>query len=212
MCYLVMIQGPCKECTEWLPPTASNRGALCYSVKCPPAIPAICRGIQLGGLEESHLIPLPSPHSEERSSFPGLVPSYDTVNSKSVVRTKPGDYSVVIGYQVDEFSHTCLVENFVIHSHIYPCFCGKLSSLTHFPLEPGCEEYSFLDQAVTEFEQSLDSIFTASVKTPELDASFEQPNGVASSASSGFLCSVNTISNTSKPQLAPSIKSHELQH
>ena len=28
--------------------------------------------------------------------------------------------------------------------HIYPEFTGKVSSLTHFALEPGCEDYSFL--------------------------------------------------------------------
>ena len=35
----------------------------------------------LGGLAESHLIPLPSLHDGEGSSFPGLLPSDDTVDS-----------------------------------------------------------------------------------------------------------------------------------
>ena len=70
-----------------------------------------------------------------------------------VMGIKPGDSSVVIGYQVDEFTHTWSAELFVAHSHIYPGFTGKVSSLTHFPLEPGCEDYAFLDQAVVDFNK-----------------------------------------------------------
>ena len=44
---------------------------------------------------------------------------------------------------------------FVACSHIYPGVSGKVSSLTHFPLEPGCEDYAFLDQAVADFKQGL---------------------------------------------------------
>ena len=64
---------------------------------------------------------------------------------------KPGDSGMVIGYQVDEFTYTWSAEWFVAHSHIYRGFTGKVSSLTHFPLELGCEDYSFLDQALTDF-------------------------------------------------------------
>ena len=101
-------------------------------------------------------------------------------------------------------------EHFVVQSHTYPAFMGKVSSLTHFMLESGCEDYSFLDQAVADFEQGLDSTITNSVKTLELDASFEESCGVPSSVSSGFLYMVSTISDASKLQLAPSIKSHKL--
>ena len=80
---------------------------------------------------------------------------------------KPGDSGVVIGYQVDGFTCTWSAERFVAHSHIYPGFTGKVSSLTHFPLEPGCEDYAFLDQAVADFKQGLDSILTDSLETPE---------------------------------------------
>ena len=111
----------------------------------------------LGGSVESHLIPLPSLCDGERSSFPGLVPSDDVVDSDSVMGIKPGDSGVVIGYQVDEFTHTWSAEWFVAHSHIHPGFTGKVSSLTHFPLELGCEDYAFLDQAVADLEQGLDS-------------------------------------------------------
>ena len=142
----------------------------------------------LGGSVESHLIPLPSLHDGEGSSFPGLVPSDDAANSESVMGIKPGDSGVVIGYQVDEFTHTWSAEWFVACSHIYPGFTGKVSSLTHFPLEPGCEDYAFLDQAVADFKQGLDSILTDSLKTLELDTSLEEPDAVTSSSvSSGFL-------------------------
>ena len=57
-------------------------------------------------------------------------------DSESVVGMKPGDYCLVIGYLVDEFICTWSTQHFVASSHIYPGFMGKVSSLTHFPLEP----------------------------------------------------------------------------
>ena len=42
----------------------------------------------------------------------------------------------------------------------------KVSTLTHFPLEPGCEDNSYLYQVVVDFE-GLDSIFNDSAKTLE---------------------------------------------
>ena len=92
---------------------------------------------------------------------------------------------MVIGYQVDEFTHTWSAEWFVAHSHIYAGFTVKVSSLTHFLLEPGCEDYSFLDQAVADFEQGLDSILTDSIKTLELDTSLNETDAIISSISSG---------------------------
>ena len=145
----------------------------------------------LGGSLESHPIPLPSLHDGEGSSFPGLVPSDDMIDSESVIGVKPGDSCVVIGYQVDEFTLTWSAEQFVAHSHIYPGFTGEVSSLSHFPLEPGCEDYAFLDQAVADFEQGLDSILTDSLETPELDTSLDEPDAITSSVSSGFLHSVS---------------------
>ena len=176
------------------------------------AVPQPIGGVySLGGSIESHPIPLPSLCDGEGSSFPGLVPSDDVVNSDSVMGIKPGDSGVVIGYQVDEFTLTWSAEQFVACSHIYPGFTGKVSSLTHFPLEPGCEDYAFLDQAVTDFKQRLDSILTDSLETPELDTSLEEPDAITSSSvSSGFLHSVSTISDTSMLQLAPSICTHKL--
>ena len=144
------------------------------------------------------------------SAFPGLVSSDDMVDSESAVGIKPCDSCVVIGYQVDDFTHTWSAEWFVAHSHIYPGFTGKVSSLTHFPLEPGCEDYSFLDQAMGDFEQGLDSILTNSLETSELDTSLDEPDAITSSVSSGFLHLVSILSDNSKLQLAPSIRSHKL--
>ena len=158
----------------------------------------------------SHLIPLPSLHDGEGSSFPDLVPSDDAVNSDSVMSVKPGDSSVVIGYQVDEFTCTWSVEQFVACSHIYPGFTGKVSSLIHFPQEPGCEDYAFLDQAVADFEQGLGSILTDSLKTLELDTSLEEPDAITSSVTSGFLHSVSTLSDNSKLQPASNIHTRKL--
>ena len=123
---------------------------------------------------------------------------------------KPGGSGVVIGYQVDEFTHTWSAEQFVACSHIYPGFTGKVSSLTHFPLEPDCEDYSFLDQAVVDFEQGLDSILTNSLEIPELDTSLDEPGAITSLVSSRCLWSVSTLSDNSKLQLAPSTRSHKL--
>ena len=74
-------------------------------LSCPTAIPAISWVIQLLGLS-SHLIPPPSLSGGEGSSFPHLAQSYDVVDFESVVGMKPGDSSVVIVYQVDEFTCT----------------------------------------------------------------------------------------------------------
>ena len=60
-----------------------------------------------GGSAESHLIPPSSIHDGKESSFPGLVPTDDMVNSEPVVSIKPFNSGVVIGYWVDEFTNTC---------------------------------------------------------------------------------------------------------
>ena len=64
----------------------------------------------------------------------------------------------------------------------------------------------FLDQAVADFEQDLDSILTKSLETPELDASLDEPDAVPSSVSSWFLHMVSTLSDNSKLLVAPSIR------
>ena len=132
------------------------------------------------------------------------------VNSESAMGIKPDDSGVVIGYQVDKFTHTWSAEQFVACSHIHPGFTCKVSSLTHFPMELGCEDYSFLDQVMADFEQGLDSTLTDFLETLELDASLDEPDAVSSSVSSGFLHSVGTLCDNSNPRLAPSIRAHKL--
>ena len=51
---------------------------------------------------------------------------------------------------------------------------------------------------MADFEQSLDSILTDSLETPESDASLDEPDAITSSVSSGFLHSVGTLSDNSK--------------
>ena len=93
------------------------------------AVPQPIGGVySLGGSIESHLIPPPSLHAGEGSSFPGLVPSDDVVDPDSVMAIKPGDSGVVISYQVDEFTRTWSAEWFVAHSHI---FLGSLVKCHH---------------------------------------------------------------------------------
>ena len=52
------------------------------------------------GAQQSHLIPPPSIHGEEGSSFPGCVPLDDMVSSEYVVGIIPANSGVLIGYQV----------------------------------------------------------------------------------------------------------------
>ena len=156
------------------------------------------------------MIPPPSLHGGEGSSFPGLGPSDEMVNSESAMGIKPCDSGVVIGYQVDGFTHNWSAEWFVAYSQIDSGFTGKVSSLIHFPQEAGYEDYFFLDLAMADFKQGLDSILTDILETPELDTSLDDPDAIPSSVSFGFLHSVSTLSDTSKLQLPPSIRSPKL--
>ena len=90
-------------------------------------------------------------------------------------------------FQNDEFTHSCSAEQFVAHLLIYPGFTGMVSSVYHFPVEPEYEDYLCLDQAVSDFEEGLDSILTDYIETPEWDTSFDKPDTIVS-VSSEFLC------------------------
>ena len=70
------------------------------------------RAYSSGELAASHPITLSSLHGREGSSFPDLAPPNDTVNSELVLGMKPSDSVVIIGYQVDEFTHTWSAEAF----------------------------------------------------------------------------------------------------
>ena len=111
---------------------------------------------------------------------------------------QPGDSGVVIGYQIDEFTYTWYAEWFVVHSHIYPWFTGKMSLLIHFPLEPGCEDCSFLDPAISDFEQGLESILTDAIKTLELHTSLMSLMSLLLQSLQGFLHSITALSDASK--------------
>ena len=132
----------CQECTEWLLlPLILSRVKLHTTPSTAPQPFHLCGGAYTSGALQSHPIPLPSVHGREGSFLPGCLPPGDVVNSES------GDSGVVIGCHVDELTCTWSVECFIASSHIYPGFMGKVSIPNHFPFEPGCEEYSFFDQA-----------------------------------------------------------------
>ena len=88
---------------------------------------------------QSHLILQPSLHGGEESSFSDCFPPNDMV------------FLICAGHEtwwfwfdhVDEFTCPWLAEYFIAESHIYPGFAGKVSALTHLPLDPGCQDYSF---------------------------------------------------------------------
>ena len=52
--------------------------------------------------------------------------------------------------------HTPGWQNTFAQFHIPPSFTGKASTLSYFPLLPGCEDYSFWGQAVDNISQDLD--------------------------------------------------------
>ena len=86
---------------------------------------------------------------------------------------------------------------------------GKVSTLSHFQLEPNCEDYYFFGSSSCRLLQGLDSILTDSVETMELDESFVEPDTVNSLVSLWFLCFISTIADNSKLWHAPSIKSNQ---
>ena len=104
----------------------------------------------------------------------------------------------MIWYEVDEFIHIWLAEHFIAQSYIYPDVMGEVPTLSHFPLEPGCEDYSFLDQAVEDLENGLDSILTDPVDAPELKESLDEADAISSSFSSVFFHFISTVSDTSR--------------
>ena len=116
MCILVIVWGLHQKCTQWLFPPLLWAGGSLKLLSCPPAIPVILWVIQPGSSIGSHQILMPSLHSGEGFSIPGLLPLNDMVNSKSVVGMKSGDSGVVMQYQVDEFASTWSMEHFVAHS------------------------------------------------------------------------------------------------
>ena len=88
---------------------------------------------------------------------------------------------------------------------------GKVNTLSHFPLEPGCKDYSFLDQAVEALSMVMILSLWTSMDTPELYGSLDEVDAMHSSVSPSFLCLVSTISDAFRSKLAFSIHSLYLQ-
>ena len=119
MYLLVMVHDSHLECTEWLLlPLLPVEGRIMLLIQLSQAVPSICWDIQLWGLGRELPNPSTFPIWWEGSSLPGCVPPNDTVNSESVVGIKPGDSSMVIGFQIDEFTCIWLAQQFVAQSHI----------------------------------------------------------------------------------------------
>ena len=95
-------------------------------------------------------------------------------------------------------------------SQVYSGFIGKVCTLAICPVEPGCGDYTFLDQVMEDSKQSLDYIFVYSSETPKLNVSFDESFTVDCSVFSGSPCLVSTISKTSELKLVPSIEFHKL--
>ena len=184
-------------------------GTFCYSISCPPAIPTIWWGIQLWGLGRE---------SSVSSAFPAWWGSLLFKVCFHLMMSALSQWLALklvvlvwwLGIRLMSFTCIWSAEQSVAHSCIYPGFTGKVSSPNHFTQECVCEDYSFIDQAVADFEKGLNSILTDSINTPELDTSLDEPDAITSSVSSGFLHSVSTISDTSKSELAPSVWSCKL--
>ena len=117
----------------------------------------------------------------EGTSFPGSVPLSDMIDCESVVGIIPDDSGIAIGYLVDEFTYIWSAEHFIALSHIYTCFMGKASTFTNFQLNQGVRIIPFLEQAAEDIQHGHDSIFTASLDTPELHASFDEVDALPSS-------------------------------
>ena len=121
MCNLVMVMVPLQVCTVNVPSTTLSWGKPSATQSAVPQPSHLYGGAySFGGLADSHLIPLPSLHSGEGSSFLGLVPSGDTVDSESVMGIKPGDSGVVIRYQVDDPGEGLwLIPTFILGSQVW---------------------------------------------------------------------------------------------
>ena len=158
---------------------------------------------RFGGLEWSHLIPLPSIHGGEESSLPGLVPPNDIIDTKSLAGVKLGIPEQAM--DVWFINILTLGQQNVFCSTIYARFMDRISTLAYFLLELVCEDHTFLDQAVEEFEHCLHSSFMDSNDAVELYASFDKPN-VMSLVSLWFPYLDSTFLKVLKLQLAPRIK------
>ena len=138
MYILVLVHGPCQGCTEQLLTQLLLNRWDHHSTQTTVLQPfnQYCGAYSFGGLAESQLIPLPFLCGWEGSFVSGIAPLDDKVNSKSVLGIKSQWFwcDLVSGWGI--YSH--LVPEQFAQSNIYPGFKDKmLTTLTHFPLEPG---------------------------------------------------------------------------
>ena len=167
MCNLVMVIGPHLVCIEWLlPPLPWVGGSLLLLSLLFPNHPIYMVGHTALGAWQRVTQSLCFPYMMER----GLLfqvwchqMTWSTLNLWWALNL------VILvwwlGIRLMSLLAPGLQSGLLPCYHIYPGLTGKVSSLTHFPLEPGCEDYAFLDQAVGDFEQGLDSILTDSLDT-----------------------------------------------
>ena len=111
MCNLVIAIGRHQECTAWLlTPLPCGRGSHLLLNQLSSSHSNYMVGHTGLGAWQSHPISPAFLHGGEGSYVPGLVPFNDKCESESEVGIKPGYSHVVIGYQVDEFTHTWSAE------------------------------------------------------------------------------------------------------
>ena len=131
-------------------------------------------------MAESHLIPLPSLHGREVSSFLGCVPADDIINS--MVGVKPLDSSVVVWYQVDEFTAAGQLSASLLDHTFTLVSWEKCQHLPNSHLNWVLKTTPFWTK-LSKTSHGLDSIFTDCVDTPELDAFFGETDCMSSSVS-----------------------------
>ena len=150
------------------------------------------------------------PHGKEGPLFKVFFFHLVTQSTRNLVGIKPGYSSVVTGYQVDEFTFTWLAVFCYSITHL---FWVHRQGFSTKPLLTWTRVWGsfILDQGVADFKYGHDFIFTDSVIVLELDASFDKTDVMTASVSSEFLCLNSILSDDSKLQLGPSIKSCQLR-
>ena len=88
--------------------------------------------------------------------------------------------------------------------------CARCQHWSTFHLNQGVRTIFFWLKQLQTFSIILISPSLA-VKTPELEASLDEPDVMTSPVPSGFLCSIGTLSDNSKLQLVHWMKSHKLR-
>ena len=212
MCNLVMVISPHQVCTEWLlPPLHWVGGALCCSICCSPAIPSIWWGIQLWELGRESPNPSCLPYMVERGL---LFQVWFHPMTQSTLNLQWALNLVILVWWLGIRLMSLLTPGLQSGLWLIPTFIlgftGKVSSLTHFPLEPGLwgllfsgPGHGWLWTRLRFYPHQFPwdtriGCFLGWAWCHSIFSLF------------WFLCLVSTLSDNSKPQLAPSIRSHKL--